>query len=175
LIPYPVPAPNQPPSGAGRNRLGKEDREPRPALARMIATVRRVVVLAIMAALLVSCRSPRAPASGVSAPLPPGTILGVYKQTDSQHHDAAPVSGVEIGLYTERFVPGTLVLHPPEPIAVATTAEDGAFRFSNVRPGRYFLTPIAAKGWPGSAILRLTAARGARVAITGCSDCPPPQ
>ncbi len=132
-------------------------------------------MLAIMAGLLASCASLGAPVSGVSALPPPGTILGVYKQTDSQHHEPTPVSGVEIGLYTERFVPGTLILNPPKPIAVATTGRDGAFRFSNVRPGHYFLTPIAAQGWPGSAILRLTAARGGRVEITGCSDCPLPQ
>jgi hypothetical protein len=148
---------------------------PEPALTRLIAMMRRMVMLAIMAGLLASCSSLGAPAAGVSAPPPPGTILGVYKQTDSQHHKGMPVSGVDIGLYTERFVPGTLVLNPPKPIAVATTGRDGAFRFSNVRPGHYFLTPIAAQGWPGSAILRLTAARGVRVAITGCSDCPMPQ
>jgi len=134
-----------------------------------------MVMLAIMAGLLASCASLGAPVSGVSALPPPGTILGVYKQTDSQHHEPTPVSGVEIALYTERFVPGTFILNPPKPIAVATTGRDGAFRFSNVRPGHYFLTPIAAQGWPGSAILRLTAARGGRVEITGCSDCPLPQ
>lgn len=137
--------------------------------------MRHMVLLAIMAGLVASCGSVGAPVSGASAPPPPGTILGVYKQTDAQHHEPTPVSGVEIGLYTERFVPGTLIMNPPKPIAVATTGRDGAFRFSNVRPGHYFLTPIAAQGWPGSAMLRLTAARGVRVAITGCSDCPLPQ
>jgi hypothetical protein len=101
----------------------------------------------------------------------PGVIIGIYGVHSSSSSDVTPAAGVRVGLFLHEVSFGGPAMSPaPEPFVDAVTASDGTFRFDGLDPGRYFVVAMS-PGGSGQWVV-ITSADGARVELTGCSDCP---
>lgn len=127
------------------------------------------MVVAVAAMQVTSCGRSALPPTAAA-----GEIAGTYVQRTSSGADEHAVEGIVIGLFDEEFFPGTLLKDPPRPLATSITDGRGVFRFTGIRPGRYFVAPIDASAVGTGVWAVVESSHGAVVALSGCSDCPPP-
>jgi hypothetical protein len=114
--------------------------------------------------------------SSLGAPPIPGggEVAGRLVSQKSDGSERAPEPGLPIGAFTEALPPGPPVQNPPQPVATATTTDEGLFLLSGLEPGKYFITTVQPGPVTQGVWAPVTANQGASVVLVVCTDCPVP-